>query len=119
MALQSSGEANILDRFEQALDQAGLTLEALDLRRLAELRANLALAITQNDKDICHLIEHFRVLNVCGIQRAVKIDQAHDPINKERYWRDRYANLRRTQQQRQPVTAEPSITVLNPSDLNF
>ncbi|MEL7523825.1 MAG: hypothetical protein AAGJ80_19765, partial [Cyanobacteria bacterium J06553_1] len=70
------------------------------------------------DYSLLHLIKLFRMLNVCGISNEIKIDQAHDPINKNRAVRDRYAALRKSQAHVQPVVPSPAfgITVLSPED---
>ena len=117
LEMMSLPDIDILARFGQALEQADLSAAILDLRRMAELRNNAALATTGKDRDILHLIKMFSTLNACGVHSNVKIDQAHDPINKNRAWRDRYAILRRAQDRMPPKTPDPEITILNPSDL--
>lgn len=117
LALQGRPEAEQLERLEAALAEAGLSSAVLDLRRMAELRKQESLAVTDKDRDLLQLIRMFSDLNACGRSSNPKIDQAHDPINKNRDWRDRYAALRRTQPPEPIAVPEPAITVLNPSDL--
>ncbi|MEL6854453.1 MAG: hypothetical protein AAFO83_05025 [Cyanobacteria bacterium J06607_13] len=117
LALQSLPEAEQIDRLEAALAEAGLSSAILDLRRLVELYEQPALAVTDKDRDMLQLIRMFADLNDCGRKYNLQIDQAHDPINKRREWRDRYAALRRAEPAQPVVVPEPAITVLNPSDL--
>jgi len=119
LALHGLPDAEIIQRFEKVLEQVDLPLEILDLRRMSELWDNPALTTTQKDKDICQLITMFGVLNACGVYSKARIDQAHDPINKERIWRDRYANRRAAQQRQPAMPAEPSLTILNPNDFQL
>lgn len=117
LTLQTQSESEIVECFETALDEAGLSACTLDLRRMVELRQNPSLATTAKDRDVLHLIRWFAVLDACAIEHDVAIDQAHDPINKNRAWRDRYAILRRAESRLPSHPPEPNITVLNPSDL--
>ncbi|MEO0768383.1 MAG: hypothetical protein AAFY72_02965 [Cyanobacteria bacterium J06649_4] len=117
LAVMTLPEGDILARFEQALEQADLSAAILDMRRMAELRQSEPIATTAKDRDILHLIKMFSVLSACGVRGNVRIDQAHDPINKNRAWRDRYAILRRAQTRMPAKAVEPEVTVLNPSDL--
>ena len=48
----------------------------------------------QNDEYLLHLMSMFSVLNTCGIKRQVVPDEAHDPINKDKPLRERYAAAR-------------------------
>jgi len=43
---------------------------------------------------IRHLLSMFEMLNFCGIDRQVPFDHAHDPINKDRELKRRYAEAR-------------------------
>ena len=97
--LHTLSEPEFLARWEQVLNQAGLGQEIFPLQRMVELRRNRVLAVTKGDRTLLHLITMFEDLNVCGVSDNVRIDQAHDPINKNRALRDRYAALRQSQQQ--------------------
>lgn len=119
--------ADMLSRLEVVLAEAGLSQEIFLLQRLMELSQDVSLAVTERDHQLCQLIVMFQSLNFCGISGEVKSDQAHDPINKDRGIRDRYAALRRSQlvaqtqnQSRppQPVSADIAFgnTVLSPDD---
>lgn len=111
-------EEEILQRLEPVLIKAGLSEEIFLLHRMVELRREKSLALSDRDYSLLHLIKLFRMLNVCGISNEIKIDQAHDPINKNRAVRDRYAALRKSQAHVQPVVPSPAfgITVLSPED---
>jgi len=117
ITLQTQSESEIVESFESALEQAELSICLLDLRRMVDLRQDPTLAMGEKDRDILHLIRLFAVLNACAIEHNVKIDQAHDPINKNRAWRDRYAILRRAESRMPSTPTEPERTILNPSDL--
>lgn len=129
--LHGLADTELLSRFESVLAQAGLSQEIFLLQRLVELRKDASLAVTEQDHQLCHLITMFQALNLCGISGEVKRDQAHDPINKDRAIRDRYAALRKSQifqaqaqrqsqslQPSQPVSADIAFgnTVLSPED---
>ncbi|MEM9089178.1 MAG: hypothetical protein AAGC93_10580 [Cyanobacteria bacterium P01_F01_bin.53] len=97
--LHTLSEPEFLERWEQVLNQAGLGQEIFPLQRMVELRRNRGLAVTKGDRNMLHLITMIEDLNVCGVSDNVRSDQAHDPINKNRAIRDRYAALRNSQQQ--------------------
>jgi hypothetical protein len=94
VALGSCSEDQASDRIEGALRTAGLPREVDLVRRMLALRAGTVHASGAEDRRLVHLLEMFRALNTCGIRGNVSPDQAHDPINKDRVLRERYARLR-------------------------
>lgn len=105
----------------EALHSARLSGEVFYLQRVLELRQTRSLATTATDADLLHLITMFAALNRCGIACALQPDQAHDPINRNRALRDRYAALSKTAALTAPRASGPPVTfgrtVLSPEDL--
>lgn len=49
---------------------------------------------SENDKALQQLISMFGFLNACAIEASTKLDEAHDPINKDTELRARYDDAR-------------------------
>ncbi|HEV2218614.1 MAG TPA: hypothetical protein VGV88_13715 [Candidatus Dormibacteraeota bacterium] len=88
-------EDQAIERYEAALQTAGLVDETAPLRRMLAIRAGESPAKTDADgARIKHLLSMFSVLNACGIASQASPDQAHDPLNKDRALVQRYLDLR-------------------------
>ncbi|MGI9004478.1 MAG: hypothetical protein ACR2GH_22980 [Pseudonocardia sp.] len=80
-------------------------VEAMKLAELHDelwwLERTVALALTDdrrptepNDVRIAHLVRMFGVLNSVGVASKTAPDEAHDPLNKDSAFKQRYAGLR-------------------------
>jgi len=93
--LHALPEEDVFRRIAAALSEAGLDSEMELLDRIGPLRDKVSTAQqNQNDEYLLHLMSMFSVLNACGIKRQVVPDEAHDPINKDKPLRERYAVAR-------------------------
>lgn len=93
--LHTLPEVEVFNRISAALTEAGLESEMELLNRIGPLREQSPAAQqNQNDEYLLHLMSMFSVLNTCGIKRQVVPDEAHDPINKDKPIRERYAAAR-------------------------
>lgn len=95
IALGQLSESEASAGIERALNAAGLGADVDIVRRLLALRTGSLLPEDADDRRLQHLLEMLGVLNSCGIRGKVKRDQAHDPINRNRLVKQRYAELRR------------------------
>jgi len=91
----------LVERLAEALRAGDLAGEIPLLRRLWALSEGRDGAPGEHDRRLRHLLRMFAVLNTCAIESNVAPDEAHDPINKDRALKDRYAALREAA--RQPV----------------
>ena len=88
-------EPDLLFRHLEEALRDGLADEIPLLHRLVALRGGEVGAPAEHDRRLRHLLRMFTVLNTCGIEGQVAPDEAHDPINKDRELKERYAALRR------------------------
>jgi hypothetical protein len=87
--------ALLAQRLAEALQAAALAGEIPLFHRLLALADGQAGEPEEHDRRLRHLLRMFAVLNTCAIESNVAPDEAHDPINKDRALRERYAALRR------------------------
>ena len=84
----------MIEGIVEVLIAADLSSETGPLRRAFELYVYPHKAMDHRDERLLQLIEIFGTLNECGIKSRVKLDQTHDPINRNQRLRDRYLALR-------------------------
>lgn len=84
----------MIEGLVEVLVAADLPSETDALRRAFELYVYPQKAMDHRDERLLHLIEMFGILNECGISSRAKLDQTHDPINRNQALRDRYLALR-------------------------
>jgi len=88
-------ETDVFKQIGVALSEADLADEIELLNKLSALREQVPTGQQSQDVEyLLHLMSMFAVLNSCGIKRQVMPDEAHDPINKDKRLRERYAALR-------------------------
>lgn len=92
--LRRLGVADIRDRLVAAARQAGLDADVAWIDRTLALASGRRQPIDSADSRSAHLIRMFGVLNACGIAGDVEPDEAHDPVNRDRALKARYARLR-------------------------
>jgi len=92
-------------RLESAFQSAQLPEGPPLFTRLVQMKYGGGEAATAGADDhyLRHCIQMFEVLNFCGISQDVPLDGAHDPINKDRDLKARYAQARL---ERRPLTDE-------------
>src|SRR5262245_46132689 len=95
VALHRLEPARLAQRLTEALQSGALEEEIPLLRRLLALSEGHDEGSEEHDRRLRHLLRMFAVLNTCAIESNVAPDEAHDPINKDRALRERYAALRR------------------------
>jgi len=101
VALHRLAPERLVERLTEALEAGALAGEIPVLRRLLALSEGHGEVAEEHDRRLRHLLRMFAVLNTCAIASNVAPDEAHDPINKDRALKDRYAALREAA--RQPV----------------
>lgn len=103
-------DSEALGRLEEAFQAAQMPEELRLYRRLLDLKYHGATPSTAEDAHLMHAIRMFEVLNFCGISRAVPLDGAHDPINKDAGLKLRYAQARLASRRdpEQPPAAAPT-----------
>jgi len=95
MELHGLPETEVFRRLSDALTEAGLPDEIEVLDKVSVLRKQVSTGKqNQEEEYLHHLMSMFSVLNACGIKRQVVPDEAHDPINKDKQLRERYAAVR-------------------------
>jgi len=94
VALHELAPEPLIERLAEALDAGELAGEVPLLRRLWALSEGQAEGPDEHDRRLRHLLRMFAVLNTCAIETNVAPDEAHDPINKDRALKERYAGLR-------------------------
>lgn len=93
--LHTLPEDEVFKRLRDALTEANLDDEIELLNKISVIREQVpAGKQSQEDEYLLHLVSMFSVLNYCGIKRQVTPDEAHDPINKDKPLRERYAVAR-------------------------
>jgi hypothetical protein len=81
-------------RLGAVLEEAALGEECAFLDRMKAALDGKIERPEGDDARIVHLVEMFAVLNACGIKGDVEPDEAHDPINKDKALKERYAAMR-------------------------
>ena len=102
LRLGSQPPSEIVGQLCNSLQQAGLAEEIPFVTRTAELMQltdyhsdkKTHSPTTEDDDNITHLINMFRMLNSCGIRANAEPDEAHDPINKNRALIENYHRKR-------------------------
>jgi len=84
----------MIESLVEVLIAADLASETGPLRRAFELYVYPEKAIGHRDERMIHLIDMFADLNECSIKAGPKIDEVHDPINRDLALQDRYFALR-------------------------
>lgn len=93
--LHALPESDVFKRMTEALTEANLHEEIEALDKIRAVREQVPTGKqSQEDEYMRHLVSMFSVLNFCGIKRQVVSDEAHDPINKNKQLRERYAVAR-------------------------
>jgi hypothetical protein len=93
ISLMSLTDTSMRKHLETALADAGLVAEIAVVQRLWALKFEEAQP-TADEGHLAHAIEMFDVLNRCAIGSQAALDDAHDPINKDRSLKARYAEAR-------------------------
>ncbi|MEE8058230.1 MAG: hypothetical protein V3T17_10400 [Pseudomonadales bacterium] len=94
LAWHSVSYTEAIDRFQQLITSSGLLSELPFLERMLELKNGSVQPNSADDQNICHLIKMFGVLNKCGINGKTRLDEAHDPINKDTMLCRKYNRVR-------------------------
>ncbi len=93
LALIGADADTIVAVLDHALTEAGLPDEVPWLARLLRMRDG-AKAADADDKRLRHLVTMFGRLTDIAIAADTAPDEAHDPVNRNRELRDRYAQAR-------------------------
>ncbi len=93
-ALRGQSAFVIRDRLIEALEQAELHSEIHWLERALALAVDGQWPTDRDEMRVAHLVRMFSVLNSVGIDRQISPDEAHDPANKDRILKWRYATRR-------------------------
>ena len=94
VAWHTNSEGDVIERFRHLIHSSELTSELPLLEQMLLLRNRGEGTVSEEDGKILHLLEMFSFLNQCGINGKANSDQAHDPINKDKYLRNEYSRLR-------------------------
>ena len=95
MEFNNKDERYIIETLNKAYEETGLKKEKMDLYRLMALSTSPYLSTNDDDDHIKHLIEMFKFLNMCGIEKQTSPDYAHDPINKNSELYEQYLKARK------------------------
>ncbi|MFN7135629.1 MAG: hypothetical protein ACK4N5_26390, partial [Myxococcales bacterium] len=90
VALGSATDAELVAELESAFRRAGLPEELARFRRLYALKLEGAVPSGREDAMLTHAIAMYDVLNYCAIAGQTPLDDAHDPINRDRPLKERY-----------------------------
>jgi hypothetical protein len=92
--LRDGSDVELRSALEGALREAELPDEIAALDRVWRLKFEAVAPESDDDRRAQHLLAMFDVLNYCAIDARTAIDEAHDPINKDKQLRLRYAEAR-------------------------
>lgn len=93
--LRGQQPAMIRYRLVEAMKLAGLHDELWWLERAyAMIQINDKRSTEPRDAPIAHLVRMFGMLNSVGVASKTALDEAHDPLNKDSAFKQRYAGLR-------------------------
>ncbi len=94
IALRDKPDEELKRALNEALHQSKVAGEAELFELLFSQKFSTAPPASDAEVRIRHLLQMFEMLNFCGIDRRVPFDHAHDPINKDRELKLRYAEAR-------------------------
>jgi hypothetical protein len=94
VALRDKTDTELKTSLNAAIQASAVPEEATLFEQLWAQKFSTAAAADDTERRIRHLLSMFEMLNFCGIERQVPFDHAHDPINKDRELKRRYAEAR-------------------------